>query len=94
VREPKAIFEEIQLILGRVSLEDAPDAAREYPEVTSRIDELRRLKVDEDILGLIDDSTQVVLRMKPGNIGTTIAYVLCEIDSWNRENQMWFGHLA
>ena len=94
MREPKAIFEEIQVILGRVSLEDAPDAAKEYPNVLAKIEELRRLKVEESILGLVDDSTQVLLKMKPGNIGTTIAYVLCDIDSWNRDNQMWFGHLA
>ena len=81
MREPKQILEEVQLILGRVSLEDAPDAAVEYTKITAKLAELRDLKVDEDILALVDDSTRVLLKMKPGNIGTTIAYVLCEIDS-------------
>jgi hypothetical protein len=94
LREPKQILAEVQLILGRVSLEDAPDASVEYPKIAAKLEELRHLKVDESILELVDDSTQVILKMKPGNVGTAIAYCLCEIDSWIAQNPFWFGHLA
>ena len=90
---PIPILDEIQLILSPLSFQPA-EASAVDPRVTAKLTELRDLKVDEDLLDLIDDSTQVMLGMKPGDSAAAIAHVITEIERWKKDNPMWFGHLA
>jgi hypothetical protein len=66
---PIPILDEILLILSPLSFQPA-DASVVYPQVAAKLKELRDLKVDEDLPGLIDDSTQVMLGMKPGRFSS------------------------
>jgi hypothetical protein len=93
VSNPISIFDSIQLMLSPLCFEPA-DASVVYPQITAKLKELRELKVDEDLLDLIDDSTQVMLGMKPGDSAAAMAHVTTEIERWKKENPMWFGHLA
>ena len=93
LHNPIPILDEIHLILSPLSFQPA-DSSVVYPQVSAKLIELRELKVDEDLLDLIDDSTQVMLGMKPGDSAATMAHVTTEIEGWKKENPMWFGHLA
>ncbi len=90
---PVPILDDIQLILGPLAFE-AADPAVVYPEVAEKLQQLRELKVEEAFLDLIDDSTQVLLLMKPGDQSAAVAHVMAEIEHWKKENPMWFGHLG
>lgn len=62
------------------------DADEFYGFVSERIEELRKLGVDELLLGQIDFQTRVILGMDDGDPGDAVAAVLNEITVWKEEN--------
>ena len=62
------------------------DAAKVYASVTKKMEELRRLDVDELLLSMIDFQTRVILDMEPGDPQDAVASLLNEIAVWKEEN--------
>lgn len=88
MNNPLPVFEELQKILGPLPF-SKHESGEVFPKVQAKIQELRDWGVSEQLLDLIDESTQIMLRMKPGDECAAIAYVMSEIEDWKLQNPIW-----
>jgi hypothetical protein len=88
MNNPIPVFDELQKILGPFAFSEH-DSAVVYSRIQSKIQELREWGIDDGLLGLIDDSAQIMLRMKSGDECAAAAHVMSEIEEWKRENPIW-----
>ena len=88
MQNPIPVFEELQRILSPLAL-SPPGSSLVYPQIQAKISELREWGIDEGFLELIDDSAQVMLRMRPGDECAAAARVMSEIEEWKCANPIW-----
>lgn len=88
MNNPIPVFEELQTILSPLAFSEH-DSAVVYPKIQAKIQELRDWGIDEGLLCVIDDSAQVMLRMKSGDECAAAAHVMSEIEDWKQENPIW-----
>lgn len=85
-RPPKRIINEIQETLGRLTFteEESPSI---YRDISAKVAELREWKVDEELLGNIDEAAQQMLGMRPAaDTASTFSWILGETEEWKAEN--------